>query len=378
MGHNAGLEELRNSPVKVSVVTDERYRPDHWGDLDFAFLVHPRTVRDVWHTYPELWGRPAAEVMEELRHIDTHVISSIDVGWEGRRFHGELVGIPYLPEELIRDPHGARSALREVLRYCGYRGARMVGLGALLPSLTRAGSMLANEFHAPGITTGHGYTALAIAWHVAGVSCVLGLDSPSVAVVGAAGSTGRAAIRCMNRLGEQNLILVDRPEKHALLQRFAGELDGNVRIGTDLSALRQARIVVCVTNSVRALIQADMLSEGCVVIDDAQPENVSRQVAEERPDVTVLKCLAHVPGLNFPFDMEFFPKSLREQTREYTYTCLAETILLSAAGCRDHFSIGDPTLSQLIQLEELADRWNVGIAPFHSFPSVGMVDLGDS
>jgi len=113
-----------------------------------------------------------------------------------------------------------------------------------------------------------------------------------------------------------------------------------------------------------------------VVIDDAQPENVSRKVIDERPDVTVLKCLAHVPGLRFPFDMGFFPQALRGQTQEYTYTCLAETILLAASGHREHFTIGDPTVPQLNRLEALARRWGVGIAPFHSFPDVGMVALG--
>ena len=344
--------------------------------LDFAFLVHPRGLSDVVRTYPDLKGCEEDVVQRKIQATNVHVIAPMEVRSNGVKLHGELIGIPYFPKELICDPAKGRAAIVDAIAYCAGRKARIVGLGALLPSITSAGRFLVKQgIDGVGITTGHAYTALAIAEHIDEAKRRVGDMSAPVAVLGAAGSTGSAAVRCLARRGEKNLILVDLPERRQVLEKQAKSLSARTSIETNISAIRDARFLVCATNAIHSLVKPDLLSESCIVVDDAQPENISRDVIDQRPDVTVIKCLAHVPGLHCSFDMGLFPSGTVMEKQEFTFTCLAETILLAAAGHSGHFTVGKPSDEQFEYLEVLAQRWDVGIAPFHSFPDIGEVEV---
>ena len=62
-------------------------------------------------------------------------------------------------------------------------------------------------------------------------------------------------------------------------------------------------------------------------------------------------------------------------TRELTFTCLAETILLAAAGHQGNFTIRDPSGEQLALLRDMAEKFDVGIPSMHSFPEIGFIEL---
>lgn len=87
--------------------------------------------------------------------------------------------------------------------------------------------------------------------------------------------------------------------------------------------IKEATIVVCVTNAIGSILEADDFGPHTVVLDDAQPENVDQAVLVARPDIRVVKCLARIPGLSCPFDMRLFTRKNRDE--EVTFTCLAET-----------------------------------------------------
>ena len=111
-----------------------------------------------------------------------------------------------------------------------------------------------------------------------------------------------------------------------------------------------------------------------MILDDAQPENVHLDVLKERPDLTVIKCLARIPGFTSPFDFGHLGHAPRDREQEITFPCLAETVMLAAAGHTGHFIVGPPRDEQLDFLEATAVRYGIGTAPFLSFPSVGFVD----
>lgn len=374
-GESGDANTQAESPVRIGGAFVGPRGQTQAEALEFAFLVHPRGLDDIMRAYPDLTGRAASEIRASIREAEVHVIAPIEFARDNTMLRGELITVPYLPHELIAEPGKGRAAVAQALSYCARRKARIAGLGALLPSVTDAGRALATAETGVGVTTGHTYTAIAIAEHVAAVKRHRrdAADAP-VAVLGAAGSTGRAAVRCLSRRGERALTLVDLPRRRQALEALAAQLEGGARIATHIEAIREARILVCATNAVQALVTPDLLAEGCVVIDDAQPENVSRAVLDQRPDVTVLKCLAQVPDLQCDYDMGLFPPEAMQEKRAYTFTCLAEAVLLAAAGHQGHFTVGDPTDEQFEQLEDLARRWGVGIAPFHSFPDIGAVD----
>jgi predicted amino acid dehydrogenase len=194
-------------------------------------------------------------------------------------------------------------------------------------------------------------------------------------VVGAAGSTGKAAVRCLLAdRPDRRLILVEHSHRVGLVPAPAGR-PGQHRITADRAAIRDAAIVVCVTNAPGSILTAYDFGPGCVVLDDAQPENVSHADLGGRPDLAVVKCLARVAGLRNPFDFGLFAPESHAALQELTFTCLAETVLLAAAGHIGPFTIGDPRDEQLAFLRRAAPIHGVGIAPFHSFPEVGFVRL---
>ena len=137
--------------------------------------------------------------------------------------------------------------------------------------------------------------------------------------------------------------------------------------------IKDATIVVCVTNAIGSILEADDFGPNTVVLDDAQPENVDQSVLVARPDIRVVKCLARIPGLSCPFEMGLFTPDNRDE--EVTFTCLAETVLLAAERHPGSYVVGDPTDEQFDHLERVAVRHRVTPAAFFSFPSLGSIDL---
>jgi predicted amino acid dehydrogenase len=148
------------------------------------------------------------------------------------------------------------------------------------------------------------------------------------------------------------------------------------RLTTVKEEIKEAAIVVCVTNAVGGILQADDFGPNTVILDDAQPENVDISVLDARPDLRVVKCLTRIPGLHCPFEMGLF--TAEHLDPEVNFTCLAEIILSAAERHPASCVVGDPTDEQLQYLEAAAQRHGVRPAEFFSFPSIGAIDLGQS
>lgn len=145
-----------------------------------------------------------------------------------------------------------------------------------------------------------------------------------VAVMGAAGTTGRAALWCMFRRSPTRRVLaVDVSEQLGKIPLIPGWNLAVHRLTSLKQEIKEATIVVCVTNAIGSILEADDFGPHTVVLDDAQPENVDQAVLVARPDIRVVKCLARIPGLSCPFDMRLFTRKNRDE--EVTFTCLAET-----------------------------------------------------
>lgn len=357
------------------LTTDPDWRPGYDGPLDFCFLVHPRVPADRVRPFPATRGIPEAVHHDLWRGVQCLVISRLEVEAAGRTLRGELLSIPFTPTDMMERLPEAQEAAAEALAYAADRGTRILGLGGLLPAMTRYGERLVGRAGPVGITTGHGFTALAIADYVTRIEAARG-DRRPVAVVGAAGSTGRAAVRrLLADRPDRRLILHDLPHRLGHIPVPPGSPPGRITVTADRAALRGAGIVVCVTNAPGSILRADDFGPDCVILDDAQPENVAHAGVAARPDLTVVKCLARVPGLRCPFDFGLFAPTAQRANQEVTFTCLAETVLLALAGHAGSFTVGDPRDEQMTFLRAAAARYGIGIAPFHSFPEVGPVSL---
>ena len=175
------------------------------------------------------------------------------------------------------------------------------------------------------------------------------------------------------RSPSRKVLAVDISLQLGKIQQIPGWNPEVHRITSQKHEIKNATIVVCVTNAIGSILNADDFGPNTVVLDDAQPENVDQSVLLARPDIRVVKCLARIPELSCPFDMGLFtPDNL---DNEVSFTCLAETVLLAAEQHSGAYVVGDPTDEQFDYLESMAERHRVTPAEFFSFPSLGSIDL---
>lgn len=355
---------------KTALATSiDSLRPTYTGPLDFMFIVHPRSYVDKRQPFPLMRGLDEKRTRNLVPPCT--ILSSIEVPIGDRLLRGELVSIPHSPEEMLDQLPEARDAVVKILDYAAHRKTKMVGLGALIPSITRHGKLLRKVRPDISFTTGHGFTALTIARMVEDIESEVG-DQGVVAVIGAAGSTGRAALRCMfKRRPTRRILAIDVSLQLAKIGQIPGWNPEFHRCTAAKHELKQASIVVCVTNATGSILEAEDFGPNTVVLDDAQPENVSESVLTDRPDLRIVKCLARIPHLSCPFDMGLFTSDNRDD--EISYTCLAETILLAAENYPESYIVGDPTDHQFEYLESLAEQYRVTPAKFYSFPSIGYI-----
>ncbi len=137
----------------------------------------------------------------------------------------------------------------------------------------------------------------------------------------------------------------------------------SVKITSNVNnAVRKADVIITVTSSMDAIIEAEDLKSGAVVCDVSRPRDVSREVAEKRDDVLIIEGgVVEVPGdVNFNFNFGFPPKT--------SYACMAETMMLSMEGRYESFTLGrELTIKQIEEINRIADKHGFKLAGLRSF-----------
>jgi fatty aldehyde-generating acyl-ACP reductase len=242
-------------------------------------------------------------------------------------------------------------------------GAEIVGLGAFTSIVGDAGLTIARELEI-GVTTGNSYTVATALEGALEAARQVGIDVPAarVAVLGATGSIGRISAR-MLASQVASLALVARREE--ALQEILADLPpgASAEAFTELDgALGDADIIIAVTSALESVVQPEMLKPGSVVCDVARPRDVSKRVAETRPDVLVIEGGAvAIPGpVEFNFNFGFPPRT--------AYACMAETMLLALEGLTGDYSLGrELQQTQVEGIAALARKHGFGLAGFRSF-----------
>ena len=361
----------------------------------FAFLVHPRSsefhhddvygANDIFRPFPALrWltyllkpERADAWILWFAKWINPIRLSRITVRTPGKTFRGYLLSTVRTPEQLFRGGKDTRNHLSDLFSLAGSKRVERVGLGALLPSVSRYGKDMQTKVidERPAISTGHAYTGYVIVEYLRMLTERRNIGSPvtRIAIVGAAGSTGKAALRTLIATWRSRvhieLVLVDVPQKEVQLQRLVNEANAcgkfvNVHKATSLEQLRTCEYVVCVVSAIGTVIQPEHLKPGTVVIDDSQPRNTSPALKQN--GVAVLDVLARVNGLDVGFDFGF-----DVEDKGITFTCLAETVLATAVGVIDDLAVGEVTVETVARTVEIVRKAEamglVGPLPFVSF-----------
>lgn len=328
----------------------------------FAFITHPRDIADVSRQYPlakwipdpimKFWLKWQWPVIgAEIKDITTR---------SGEKSRGWLIFCPLTAKQMIRDRGFAKDKVLQAVRFAEKVGAQVVGLGAFTSIVTSDGQDIAHETNI-GVTSGNALSAAAAVHNIAKICAYMkrDLSSLTVAIVGAAGNVGSVCARSL--YGEvKELILVDINRRN--LGRLCDELHGKetkLTAAGDVSQINTADVVIAVTNAPGAIVRSANLKKGAIVVDAAQPKNVSDSVPAERSDVIVVEsAILKFPKIDCHFDLGIGPNE--------TLGCMAETIVLDAIGWHKNYSIGKLTMQQASDIMAAAKSLGVDLAYFRN------------
>ena len=332
----------------------------------FAFIIHPLEKEDIFRKLKFMRRWPDAMV-DAARFIPPFKVSSI-TGVEGPHgaCEGLFVGCPITATQILTLP--TNYVLKKIIqagRVAEKRGAKIVGLGAMTSVVGDAGITIDKHLKI-AVTTGNSYTVGTALEGTREAARLMGHDlkKAEVLVVGATGSIGSVCARILARdVGFLTLLARNEARLEQLAVQITGETGLTPQITMDVKeALRRADIIVAVSGAAESLIQAEDLKPGSVVCDVARPRDVSKSVAEQRPDVLVIEGgVVEVPGdVNFNFNFGFPPKT--------AYACMAETMILTLEGRFESFSLGrDMSVEQIDEICGLARKHGFALAGMRSF-----------
>lgn len=243
-------------------------------------------------------------------------------------------------------------------------GANLLGLGAFTSVVGDGGVTIAGRLNIP-VTTGDSYT-VATAVHAlkkAAAIMTIPLPQATVAIVGATGAIGAVCAQMLAPETKKTILIGRRLDRLHQIQAKAVQAGGrDVHVTSNIEQLSTAQLIITVTSAVDAIILPHHLRSGAVICDVARPRDVSRQVAEKRPDVLVIEGgMVKVPGpVNFGFNFGFPPKM--------AYACMAETMALTLEKRYESFTLGkDISLSQVQTIDTIATKHGFKLGGFRSF-----------
>ena len=252
-------------------------------------------------------------------------------------------------------------------------GAKVMGLGAIIPAITNFGTSIKNRDIIT--TTGHGGTVDLIVQTTKKSLEALDSSKGTIGVIGGAGSIGYASLDVVrSRMPNQEIVAYDRNMKK-LRELVDGRQDNSSIMAVDnaTSVLERADVVI---TAVTTPIDLDEIDPGCeldlnnkIIIDDSQPGSFNRQQVEARNG-----RLVWVVGNDSSED------GFLERTRGYTYGteaglygpravwgCEAEAAVIAASGEYDKAICERVTPKHARDIGKLCVRYGVTSAEFQSY-----------
>ena len=329
----------------------------------FAFILHPLHAREVARKYPIARFLPDSMIERLLSAKEPYKVSDISgiVSRGGARTEGVFVGLPLTPAMMIdKMPlEAVYDRLQQCAKIAEDDGCQIIGLGAFTAVVGDGGQTL--DARTPlAVTTGNSYTVGTAIEGALKAAEEIGIDvaKATLAVVGATGSIGKTCAQILApKFARTFVVGRDRARTDEIAARLP-----NASATTDVSALRQADVVVTVTSADTAIIFPEHLKSGSVVCDVSRPRDVSVRVAQDRPDVLVIEGgVVKVPGqVDFGFNFGFPPRC--------AYACMSETMMLALEDRPESFTLGkDVTVEQAEEMTRLADKHGFELSGFRSF-----------
>jgi fatty aldehyde-generating acyl-ACP reductase len=341
-------------------------------DYRFAFIVHPRSRRDVERKFPFFKYIPdyfANFVTRNFWPLTLSKITGLRSEVSGREIEGYVISVLPTARQMTEDRGLALKNITRACKLAERRGAKIIGLGGLTSSFSRGGLDLVDKIKV-NLTTGHAYTSYNVTKNLFALVNNFNLEKErlSIGIVGAAGSIGSTSAKILAREGYAKLMLVDLERKKENCHKLKNDIfginpDTEVQLSHQIKDIITCDIVIAATNAPEALIQSRDLKWGAIVIDDAQPSDVHPDVFL-RQDVLVIEAgVTHTPGIksNFNFGLK---------DKYDNFCCLAEVLILASNEWSKNYVINRASLELVDEISRLGKKLNFSIGKFQNFNEV--------
>ena len=342
----------------------------------FCFVIHPLSFEDVARYEPGAAGKGRPIIAKILEWMPSYAAAHVTGvrAPDGRETEGWFVAAPLLPQQMLDLPR--EEVYARILRAIAIGaelGAEIAGLGAFTGVVGDGGATIAQRAPIP-VTTGNSLTiAAGIASLFRGAS-EMGIDpkSATVTVLGATGSIGSACVQLIApRVGE--IVLVARNETR--LRKFHESISGTLQTPSSYTtdaraAIRQAQLILTATSSTQDVVEPEDLQTGTVVCELSLPHDVSRRVAQERPDILVIEG----GNMRMPGNPKIM--RVREPGKEFdlglpagtALACMSETMTLALENRLESYTLGRGIdLAKVVEVEEMASRAGFQLADLRAF-----------
>lgn len=342
----------------------------------FCFVVHPLSLQDIVRYEPGAKGKGEPLMRKILEWMPSYAavhVTGVRTP-DGRETEGWFVASPLLPEQILEFPRDeVYDRIVKAIQIGVELGATVAGLGAFTGVVGDAGVTIAQRASIP-VTTGNSLTiAAGIASLFRGArEMEIVEDEATAVVIGATGSIGSACAR-MLAPRVKRLILVARNQTRLrnYHEQLAPELACETSFTTDVAAaVREAQLILTATSSTVEVVQPEDVQPGAVICELSLPHDVSRRIAQERPDVLVTEggnmlvpgepCFERVREPGSDFDLNLPPRT--------ALACMSETMVLALENRLEPYTLGRGIdVAKVLEIEAMATRCGFTLADMRAF-----------
>ncbi len=342
----------------------------------FCFVIHPLSLEDVARYEPGAKGKGDAIIRKIMEWMPPWTVAHVTGvrAPDGREVEGWFVSAPLLPEQMMEFPREeVYGRILKAIELGVERGAQVAGLGAFT-AVVGDGGVTINERSPIPVTTGNSLTIAAGVASLFRGAAEMGIDpsASTAVVVGATGSIGSACLRLIApRVGRVIMVARNDTRLRKYYEQHAPALPCASSFTTDISqAVRSSQLILTATSSTQDVIEPEDLQTGAVVCELSLPHDVSRRVAQERPDVLVTEG----GNMLVPGNPRF--ERIREPGTDFdlnlppctALACMSETMVLALEGRFEPYTLGRGIqLEKVIEIESMAARCGFSLAGMRAF-----------
>lgn len=345
-----------------------RFSKNNKRNYKFAFLVHSRNYKDIFRKFPFLKRVPKPLILFFMKHlwpISLSKVTGVKSSRNGMAMEGYVLGITMTADQMLNNRSYALKKIRQALYLARGKGVNMIGLGGLTSSLSKGGlDLLDIDIN---ITTGHAYTAYNVCQNLFKMTETIDVpkEKLKVSIVGAAGSVGSISSLLVGREGYGTLVLIDLKRKHTVfegLYKKIKDLNPNIEIvvSDNMKDIKGSDFIITATNTSEALVTTDLVEDGMILIDDAQPSDIHPDVLKMENVLVLEAGVVNTPEINSNFNYGL-------KNRTDNFCCMAELLILASFEWRSNYVINRATLDHIDLISDMGKKLNFDLASFQNF-----------